>query len=72
MLSKVYAHALEAISGEKRYQRRILFFHLVSYVFKGFPHRIFNHLLFGLLHFFEALIEVGEDFREEDGVRLVK
>lgn len=72
MLRKVNAHTLESISGQQRYQRRILFFHLVSYVFEGFSHRVFNHLLLGLLNLLEPLIEIGENLRKKRRVRLVK
>jgi hypothetical protein len=72
VLGEINAHALEAISSEERDQRGVLLFHDIRDVFKGFAHGVLDHLLLGLLHLLEPLIEVGKHLRKEGRVRLVE
>jgi len=61
VFSEINAHTFKAISSKQRNERRILFFELVSDVFEGFSHCVFNHFFFGLLDFFKSPIEVIKD-----------
>lgn len=65
MFGEVNAHSFQAISGEEWNERGIFLFHLVSDILKGLPHGVLDHLFLGLLNLLEALVEVGEDLREE-------
>jgi hypothetical protein len=72
VFGKVDAHAFKAVSGQERDERRVFLFHLIGDVLKRLPHGVLDHLLFGFLDLLEAFVEVGEDFREEGGVGLIK
>lgn len=67
VLGEVDAHALESVGGEQGYEGGVFFFHLVGDIFEGFAHGVLDHLLLGLLHLLEALVEVGEHLRQEGG-----
>ena len=65
MFFEINAHALESVSGEERDQAWVLFFELISDVFEGLPHSVFDHLFFGLFDFFESFVEVIKDLNQK-------
>ena len=65
MLPKVNTHSLEAIGCEKRNQTWVFFLELLSDVFKGLTHGVFDHLFFCFLDFFESFVEIVKDLYEK-------
>lgn len=72
MFSEVDAHAFESVSSEEGDEWRVVLLHLVSDELKGLPHGVLYHLLLGLLHLLEPLVEVAEHLRQKHRVRFLK
>lgn len=71
MLSEVYAHSFEAVSGQKRDQAWILLLQLVCYILERFPHCVLYHLFLCLFHLLESPVQVVVHLSKERGSLLI-